>query len=210
MKSDLYKMNTREKFSIVLLCLGLILALLPLTGSRSLTVRPHTLLSGILDDKTYFTVDQVARFVVSEDSTVQLIDLRSPEEFRNMNIPGSINVPYSELLNNDPYRFLNNEKTKYIFYSNGDLESNYALTISKGMKYMNTFVMKGGLNEWFDKVMNSSFSGDRISARENSLFETRMKARTLYNEINSLPDSLKMKFLEAKHTAARKLDGGCE
>ena len=58
--------------------------------------------------------------------------------------------------------------------------------------------------------MNSSFSGEKISARENALFENRMKARTMYNEINSLPDSLKMKFIEAKHTAAKKLDGGCE
>lgn len=203
-------MNTREIFSILLICLGLILALLPHTGNRSFTVKPHTLLSGILDDKTYFTVDQVARFVVSEDSTVQLIDVRSPEEFRNMNIPGSINVPYSELLNNDPYSFLNNDKTRYIFYSNGDLESNFAITIAKGMNYMNTYVMNGGLNEWFDKVMNSSFSGTRITARENALFEIRMKARSMYNEMNSLPDSLKLKFLEAKHTAARKLDGGCE
>ena len=203
-------MNTREKFSVVLLCLGLILALLPLSGSRSFTVKPQTLLTGVLDNKTYFTVDQVARFVVSEDSTVQLIDLRPQKEFRKMNIPGSINVPYSELLNNDPYSFLNNERTRFIFYSNGDLESNYALTIAKGMDFMNTYVMKGGLNEWFDKVMNSSFSGDRITARENALFETRMKARTLYNEINSLPDSLKLKFIEAKHATARKLDGGCE
>ena len=35
--------------------------------------------------------------------------------------------------------------------------------------------MKGGLNEWFNTVMNSNFTGDRISARENALFETRTK-----------------------------------
>ena len=60
------------------------------------------------------------------------------------------------------------------------------------------------------QVMNSSFTGDKISARENALFETRMKARKMFTEINSLPDSLKKKFLEAKHIAAKKLDGGCE
>ena len=88
-------MNAREKFSVGLLCLGFILALLPLSGNRSFTVKPQKLLSEILDENTYFTVDQVARFVVSEDSTVQIIDLRTPEEFRVMNIPGSINIPYS-------------------------------------------------------------------------------------------------------------------
>ncbi len=203
-------MNPREKFSVGLLCMGLILALLPLSGSRSFTVKPQILLSEVLDDNTYLTVDQVAKFIVLEDSSVQIIDLRTPEEFRTVNIPGSINIPYSKLLDNDPGSILNNGKTINIFYSNGDFNSNYALAISRGLNLKNTFVMKGGLNEWFNTVMNSNFSGERISARENALFETRTRAKKMFTEMNSLPDSLKLKFTQSKHLAAKKLDGGCE
>lgn len=203
-------MNTREKFSIGLLCLGLILALLPLSGSRSFIVKPQKLLSEVLDDNIYFNVDQVARFVVSEDSSVQIIDLRTPDEFRAVNIPGSINLPYSELLDKDPAALLNNGKTRNIFYSNGDFDSNYALAIARGLNLKNTYVMKGGLNEWFNVVVNSNFTGDRISARENALFETRTRAKKMFIEMNSMPDSLKLKFIQSKHLAAKKLDGGCE
>jgi rhodanese-related sulfurtransferase len=210
MKFKINEMNTREKFSVGLLCLGFILALLPLSGSRSFIVRPQKLLSEVLDDNNYFTVDQVARFVVSEDSSVQIIDLRTPEEFRIMNIPGSINVPYNKLLDSDPGSILNNGKNLNIFYSNGDYNSNYALTIAKGLNLKNIYVMKGGLNEWFNTVMNSNFTGEKISARENSLFETRTRAKNMFTEMNSLPDSLKLKFIESKHIAAKKLDGGCE
>jgi len=203
-------MNTRVKFSIILLGLGLILALLPLSGSRSFTVNPKKLLSEVLDNSTYFTVDQVAKFMVSEDSSVQIIDLRTPEEFRTLNIPGSINITYSKLLDNDPGSFLNNGKARNIFYSNGDFDSNYAIAFERGLNFNNTYVMKGGLNEWFNTVMNSNFTGERISARENALFETRTRARKLFNEMNSMPDSLKMKFIRSKHIAAKKLDGGCE
>lgn len=203
-------MNTREKFSAGLLCLGLILALLPLSGSRSFIVRPQKLLSEVLDGNTYVTVDQVARFVVSEDSSVQIIDLRKPEEYRVMNIPGSINVPYAKFLDNDPGTFLNGGKSRNILYSNGDFDANYALAIAKGLNLKNIYVMKGGLNEWFSTVMNSSFTGEKISARENALFETRTSAKKMFNEMNSLPDSLKLKFVESKHIAAKKLDGGCE
>jgi len=198
------------KFSVGLLSLGFILALLPLSGSRSFTVNPKKLLSEVLDNGTYFTVDQVAKFIVSEDSSVQIIDLRTPEEFRTLNIPGSINVPYSKLLDNDPGSFLNNGKARNIFYSNGDFDSNYAIVIERGLNFNNTYVMKGGLNEWFNTVMNSNFTGERISARENALFETRTRARKMFNEMNSMPDSLKMKFIRSKHIAAKKLDGGCE
>ena len=203
-------MNPREKFSVGLLCMGLILALLPLSGNRSFTVKPQILLSEVLDDNTYLTVDQVAKFIVSEDSSVQIIDLRTPEEFRTVNIPGSINIPYSKLLDDDPGSILNNGKIINIFYSNGDFNSNYALAISRGLNLKNTFVMKGGLNEWFNTVMNSNFSGERISARENALFETRTRAKKMFTEMNSLPDSLKLKFTQSKLLAAKKLDGGCE
>jgi rhodanese-related sulfurtransferase len=203
-------MNARENLSAVLLSLGLILALLPLSSNRSFNARPGKLLGEALDQNTYLSADQVARFVASEDNTVQLIDVRSHEEFRNFSIPGALNIPYDEFLNNDPYRFLNNRKIKYIFYSNGDLYSNYALIIARGLKYNNTYVMKGGLNEWFSTVMNSSFTGERISARENALFESRTRAKKMFTEINSLPDSLKQKFIESKRFAAKKLDGGCE
>ena len=203
-------MNPREKLSAVLLSLGLILALLPLSSNRSFIVKPHKLVEEVLDKDTYLTADQVARLVASEDNTVQLIDLRTSEEFRAFNIPGSVNVPYNEFLDRDPDRILNSGKTKYIFYSNGDLYSNYALVIAKGLKYNNMYVMRGGLNEWFSTVMNSSFTGERISARENALFESRGRAKKLFTELNSLPDSLKQKFIESKHIAAKKLDGGCE
>lgn len=202
-------MKTREKFSAALLGLGIMLALLPSTGARSLTVKPEKLLAETIDAGPAFTPDQVARFVVSEDSTVRLIDLRSAGEFKSFNIPGSINVPYEDFLVKDPHSFIAAD-VRNIFYSNGDLDANYALVLARGMRFENVFVMRGGLNEWFNTVMNSSFSGDRITARENALFETRTRARKMFTEVNSLPDSLKSKLLESKRIAAKKLDGGCE
>jgi len=203
-------MNVRIKITSVLICLGFILALLPLSANRSLTVRPDKLLPEVLDEKSYFSVDQVAKFVVSEDSAVRIIDIRSPEEFMEMNIPGSINVPYNEFPGKDPDSYIGKGEIRNILYSNGDINSNYALVLAKGMNFKNVYVMKGGLNEWYNTVMNSSFTGERISARENALFETRIRARKLFTDINSLPDSLKLKFIESKHIAAKKLDGGCE
>ena len=83
------------------------------------------------------------------------------------------------------------------------------MVLARGLGYENCKVMKGGLNEWFDKVMYSKFSGERISARENALFENRTRAKQFFTEINSLPDSLKTKFAESKRQAEKSLDGGC-
>ncbi len=203
-------MNIREKITIILLSCGLILALLPLTGNRSFTVSPQKLITEALDEKSFFTADQVARFVATEDTSVLLIDLRSPEEFNKFNIPGSVNIPYTSFIEIAPGTITGKGNMKNILYSNGDIDANSAWIIAKGLKINNIYVMKGGLNEWFSKVMNSRFSGERISARENALFENRRRAGQIFTEMNSLPDSLKRKYFEARNVAAKKLDGGCE
>jgi 3-mercaptopyruvate sulfurtransferase SseA len=202
-------MNTRSKVSIVLLILGIILAFLPLSGKYSLHGDPQKLLSTSLDQETYMTPDQVARAVVSDDSTIQLIDLRKPSAFNTSTIPGSVNIPYGEFLSVDLESYLNNG-VRNIFYSDNDYEANYAFILARGIGYKNCCVMYGGLDAWYTDVMNSSFNGETISARENATFETRYKARRMFSEINSMPDSLKMKYRAAREFERKKLDGGCE
>jgi rhodanese-related sulfurtransferase len=203
-------MVTRDRFSAVLLVLGLILVFLPSPKGKVFKVKPGSFLRESIKEESFQSVDEVAGFVVREDSTVQLIDVRTPEEYRDFNIPGSVNIPLSQIAEKKWDGYLGRENITNIFYSNGDSRSNYAWAIATGVGYKNCGVMKGGLNDWFKIVMNTKFSGETISPRENMLFETRTRAKNLFVSINSLPDSLKAKFTEAKKIATRKLDGGCE
>ena len=189
---------------------GIILAFLPFNASRSFLLRPGELLSRSVSEDHFFTVDQVARFLNNEDHTVQLIDLRNAGQFRKFNIPGSINIPFSDLSNPVWEAYLNQKDVKNIFYGNGDQTASYAWVIATGLGYPNNFVMKGGLNEWFKTVMLSEFSGDKITPLENAKFENRFNARRIFTQINSLPDSLKTQYFNAKRLKEKKLDGGCE
>jgi 3-mercaptopyruvate sulfurtransferase SseA len=202
-------MNARVKFSIFIICLGLIVAFVPYKNDKPNQLKPSVLLEKSMDDQYMISVDKVAHYVAEEDSTVLIIDLRYPEEYKNCNIPGSINIPYKELLHKDFEGYLDQKKAKNIFYSNGDIIATQAWTLCTGMGYQNNFIMKGGMNEWYKTVMNSSFSGERITARENALFETRFKARKIFTEMNSLSDSLKHNYLKTKIKNEKKLDGGC-
>lgn len=203
-------MNTRIKLSVLLTGIGILLAFLPFNAAKSFQLKPSELLLKSNSDEIYFSVDQVARFVNNEDSTIELIDLRSEEQFKKCNIPGSINIPFDDLLNPDWEGYINQHKVKNIFYGNGNLQANVAWTIVTGLGYENNFVLQGGLNEWFKTVMLSKFEGERITPRENVLFENRFKARKTFTQINSLPDSLKMQFLTARRLKEAQLDGGCE
>lgn len=205
-------MNSRVVISVLLISLGFILAFLPSPDKPSLIIKPEKVLKSALDAGTFFTPDQVAKFVVTEDSTVQVIDVRSASEFSKFSIPGSVSIPYEKIIGDpDTLRsILNRGYAKNIFYSNGNIESCYAMVLAEGLGFENVFMMNEGLNGWFRDVMNSEFKGERISARENALFETRARAKRLFNDINSLPDSLKKAYMQSKQQEAKKLDGGCE
>jgi len=203
-------MQARKNISALLVALGLLLVLVPGSGPYSFTVDPPTLVFSVMEEDPFFSVDQVAGFVIAEDSMVQLIDLRNRNEFNSFNIPGAINIPFDEFFKMRPETWLYNRSVSYVFYSNDDTNSSYALVLARGLGYDKCYVMKGGLNEWFEKVMYSKFSGEIISPRENALFETRLRARRFFTEINSLPDSLKLIYAESRRQAERELDGGCE
>jgi 3-mercaptopyruvate sulfurtransferase SseA len=203
-------MNTRIKISVLLVGLGILLAFMPNPSSKTFKLKPNELITKSASDEIYFSVDEVARFVNTEDSTVQMIDIRSAEEFRKCNIPGSVNIPFEDLLNPEWNGYFNQKEIRKIFYGNDDQLADVAWTISTGLGTENSFVMKGGLNEWFKTVMLTKFEGERITPRENALFENRYRARDIFTQINSLPDSLKTKFFDAKRLQKKKLDGGCE
>lgn len=203
-------MMKRFQFSVLLVTVGLLLAFLPEQKRVAFRVNPSRLNQMATNDSVYFSADEVARFINNEDSTVRLIDVRTPKEFRECSIPGSVNISLEKFSDKAWLDILTRDKVKNIFYSNGDLLSSTAWTIASGLGYKNSYLMKGGLNEWYKIVMNSEFTGQRISARENSLFENRFRARRLFTEFNSLPDSLKSKLFASKQAERKKLDGGCE
>ena len=203
-------MNVRIKITVLLVGLAILLAFMPNPSSKTFKLKPDELLSKSASDEIYFTVDEVARFVNTEDSTVQLIDVRSANEFEKCNIPGSVNIPFDDLLNPFWSGYFSQKNIRTVFYGNSDQHANAAWTIATGIGSENCYVLKGGLNEWFKTVMLTRFEGERITPRENALFENRYKARDIFTQINSLPDSLKTRFFDAKRLQQKKLDGGCE
>ena len=170
-------MNARIKLSVFLVGIGLMLAFLPYNATKTFQLKPNDLLAKSISNDIYFTVDEVARFLNNEDSTIQIIDLRNAEAYKECNIPGSVNIPFSDLLHPDWEGYLYQPEIKTIFYGNGDKTANSAWTVATGLGYKNIYVMKGGLNDWYKTVMLSNFEEEKITPRENVLFQTQAAAR---------------------------------
>src|SRR5512133_2383774 len=204
-------MNTRVIVSSLLVVLALMAVFFPKRENSIKERTPRKLMDQILKKEDYsLSVDQVAGMLTDEDSSLQLVDIRTPKEFSYCNIPGSLNIPFEELVKSDFEGYLGDQSKKTVFYSNDDVISWEAWVIAQREGFSTTYVMSGGLNEWFRTVMLSEFTGGVIRPEENALFEVRYKARRFFTRMNSLPDSLKTGFLAAKKAEEKKLVGGCE
>ena len=200
----------RIYLSIIIIGLAFIGAMLPERNTSRGELNPEELLNIALSGKQYVTVDEVARLMVREDSNYLLIDVRSSSDYQECHIPGAINLSLNDLFNPDWSGYLNQPDVRKIFYSNGNHYAHEAWIVVQQKGYENSYIMNGGLNEWFNTVMLTEFSGEKISPGENFKFEMRYKARNHFNKMNSLPDSLRSAFLTIKRAKEAELSGGCE
>jgi rhodanese-related sulfurtransferase len=203
-------MNPRIQISVLLLALSIFLLFFTGREHERFRLKPAVLAEWASKDTNVISIDGVARFLIDEEPGILLIDVREEAAFRAVSLPGAINIPLGRISYAEYRELLDGRSGKRIFYSNGDDLSTAALTIAAGLGYRNCYRMEGGLNAWFEKVMNASFSGERISARENALLTNRFEARRLFTQYNSLPDSMKAGIFAARQMERKKLDGGCE
>ena len=202
--------SIRFQVSAILVLLAGLIILLPDARQSSGELNVPGMLEVMNESGQFLTVDQVARMVVYEDTSILLVDVRNPEAYRAVHIPGAINIPVSDILNPDWSGYLNDPVVKPVFYSNGNTMAVEAWMLCTQKGYAGSLIMKGGMNEWYREVMESTFEGERISAADNATFEVRYRARKFFNRMNSMPDSLKIAFLKVKRKKEEELVGGCE
>ena len=203
-------MSFRYKFSVVLLVLGIIAAIMSFNGKKSSYLPPDDILAELLKGDFLISADELARMLVDQDSGVQIVDIRHPDQYKTACLPGAVNLPLENLLLVENESLFGEGVAKTVFYADDELLSREAWILAMQKGYLNLFVLKGGLAEWNQIVMDSEFTGEKITAQENALFEKRYKARRLYAQWNAMPDSLKTGFFELKRVKDRELVGGCE
>lgn len=200
----------RFQVSAILVLLAGVIMFLPESKQSSGELNVTGMLKAMKEPGHFLSVDQVARMVVNEDSSILLVDVRNPEAYRAVHIPGAINIPVTDILNPDWSGYLNDPEIRPVFYSNGNTLASETWMICTQKGYTESMIMMGGMNEWYRVVMESTFEGERITAAENATFEFRYRARDFFNRMNSMPDSLKTAFLEVKRQKEAELVGGCE
>lgn len=147
-------MKPRTLLALFIIPLGLIIAAVPQNKTNPYKLSPEELL-GELNSRTQFvTPETVADMIIKKDPSLRLIDVRSEDEFEKFSLPGAINIPSSNLLSDVYMEILDQDVKMNVFYSNGTLIANEAWMITRHLGYINNYVLEGGLNYWFEAILN--------------------------------------------------------
>ncbi|MCF8233428.1 MAG: rhodanese-like domain-containing protein [Bacteroidales bacterium] len=147
-------MKSRIIIAIVFLSLGLIIAFVPENTTSQYKLSAAELLDEVKGETQFVHPDQVADMIVQDQPTMQLIDIRSKEEFEKYALPEAINIPLDNILSEEWKPYLNQDVYLNVFYSNGTTRANEAWMITRQLGYKNNYVLQGGLNYWVETVLN--------------------------------------------------------
>ncbi|MBL4560825.1 MAG: rhodanese-like domain-containing protein [Labilibaculum sp.] len=138
----------------VLIPLGIIIAAVPENTTKPFRLTAGELLEEVCEGTQFVSTDEIADMLVQKDPSLQLIDVRTQAEFEKYSLPGSVNIPLSDLLSEEWSDFLDQGVKMNVFYSNGNLKANEAWMISRQLGFENNYVLQGGLNYWAETIMN--------------------------------------------------------
>jgi rhodanese-related sulfurtransferase len=169
-------MKPRTLLALFIIPMGLIIAAVPQNKTKPYKLTAEELLSEVNTRTQYVTPDAVADMIIKKDPTLRLIDVRRQDEFEKFSLPGAINIPVTDLLSEAYADVLNQEIKMNIFYSNGTLTANEAWMITRQLGYSNNFVLEGGLNYWFDAILNPKKPASTSSDEEFAKYDFRKSA----------------------------------
>jgi rhodanese-related sulfurtransferase len=207
-------MKPLKLLALFIIPMGLIIAAVPQNKTKPYKLTADQLLGEANARTQYIAPETVADMIVKKDPSFQLIDVRSQDDFEKFSLPGAINIPVSDLLSDKYTDILNQDVKMNIFYSNGTIAANEAWMVTRQLGYKNNFVLEGGLNFWFDAILNPAKPASTSPDEEFAKYDFRLSAGKALGGGNSIQATQNQTNPVTKPTVQaapkkKKAAGGC-
>ena len=200
-------MRPRIYISILLVILGLIVAFKPVPEYDSFELTAQELLYETNKKGNFYQIDQLADLLINENPSIVLIDVRDSIQFSKYHLPNAVNIPFKKLFKEENLGYIDQLTTKNIFYSNGTSLASKAWVLTKLKGFSNNYILEGGINAWFDKIIMVKDPGFEASVEEQELYSYRSAAKAFFTGSKvTKPKSTKRKGKKRKR---KKAGGGC-
>jgi len=196
----------------VFLFLGAYIAFTGVKQSTQEETNADKLFLDLIETTRYFTVEQVAQLIISQDPSIQLIDVRPEKYYKKFSLNGAMNIPIKDFLNPDNLAYLDQDVYKTILFSNGSSDADVAWMMATRLGYENVYVMQGGLNTWVEDILQpkeKSIIWDKV---DDQLYQYRKGASIYFGGEAVGEDEAAERTKPKKAVIRRKkkeVEGGC-
>lgn len=180
-----------------------ILALLLIMAAAGLLILPDTpfskeispekMLTAIDDPSRFLSTDLITERIIGGNPSLQLIDVRKPEQFTKYALPGAVNIPLDSLCSSTWKPVFDQPGKDRVFYSNDDILADQAWQLCKRQGMERIFVMKGGLNYWFKTIIKGDIPPASAPSEDFDLYTFRLAARQFFTGVNLNGDDKEIK-----------------
>ena len=203
-------MNTRVILSIILISFGSIAAILPKQRTSSVQLNADVLLREIRLETNLVSTDELADLLINLDPGIMLIDVRDSLEYSKYHLPGAINIPLDQLLDEKWMPYIDQISKNNIFYSNGTTLSSEAWILTRQLGFKNNYVLYGGLNSWFETIIKPSYPGSMATSDEIDRFNKRKAASMYFTGSSNATDMSSAPALPpVPRKKKKRVAGGC-
>ena len=175
-------------------------------------INPEEFVLNTLKSDRYITTDQLAERIIDQDPTLLLIDTRSEEEYNAFTLPNAVNVPLEKLLDDDYVSYIDQDNYDVVLFSNDNYFADQAWKIGNRKGFKSVYVLKGGLNEWFNTIINPKYPDESMPETAFKLYDFR-KAAGMYFGVGAPKSETKKatpkKVITVKKKKKRVAEGGC-
>ena len=179
-------------------------------------LNPEQLLLAVDDPSRFLSTDLITERIIKKDPSLLLIDVRPAEQYKVFSLQGAVNIPLSLLFSEEAKTLLGQEGKEKVFFSNDDILADQAWQICKRIKMNDIFVMKGGVNFWFNTIMKDNPPNVTDDSKAQDLYTFRKAARQYFmgntnqSQGNSSESEGKKEGVNVvKKTTSKSSGGGC-
>lgn len=174
-------------------------------------IEPQELLREIVQPTRFVSTDEVAKMIIRKDPSLEIIDVRSTEEFEQFALPNSVNIPLDSILNKSSLSYFGIPGTKVVFICNDDIQADQAWVLTKRLGFKSTYVMTGGLNRWMETIIQPKEPSEDAPSSEFDLYTLRKGAQQYFTGAKEeTQESPKVKVdVAVKRKKTTTASGGC-
>ncbi|NNK82029.1 MAG: rhodanese-like domain-containing protein [Flavobacteriaceae bacterium] len=142
-------------------------------------IKPEHYLANAISEERYISTDELADRIINQDPSILLIDVRDSISYYSYAIPNAINIPLEKIFTDDFSGYIDQDQYDLVFYSNDNFLADQVWLLCNRLGYKNQKVLRGGINTWFNTIINPKKPDEKMSQLDFELYDFR-KAASMY------------------------------